>query len=309
MPMTSKQTGTRTRPSTLTHDRPIKPEFDVNRPPSAFSVRFLAAASLFAGSALAPLAAEPGAPVPLAAHHATYKLALLKATGANAPAAASGYIDYDFRGSGCTGFKTVFRQVTNLQPDEGDSRLNDMTSTTFEDGAAKRFTFTTKTSNDGKLVTDLEGEANRNPDGSLAVKVKRPADSVSFGQDILFPTQHLEHIIATAEAGGKILTASVYDGSDTGKKLFRTLTVIGAPITAPPADAAGKTEALATMRRWPIAVSYFESEDADKPDYVLSFDLYENGISRALKLDYGDFVLSGEMTALSVADTPACPKP
>ena len=54
--------------------------------------------------------------------------------------------------------------------------------------------------------------------------------------------------------------------------------------------------ALNNIRRWPVAISYFELGKKDgQPIYVLSFDLYENGVSRALKLDYGDFVLRGDM--------------
>jgi hypothetical protein len=34
--------------------------------------------------------------------------------------------------------------------------------------------------------------------------------------------------------------------------------------------------------------------------------MYENGISRALKLDYGDFVIDGKMTSLDVKKTKAC---
>jgi hypothetical protein len=40
----------------------------------------------------------------------------------------------------------------------------------------------------------------------------------------------------------------------------------------------------------------------------LSFDLYENGISRALRLDYGDFVLAGEMSSLELLSQPECAK-
>jgi len=36
------------------------------------------------------------------------------------------------------------------------------------------------------------------------------------------------------------------------------------------------------------------------PVYAIGFELYENGISRALSLDYNDFVISGEMTALEM---------
>jgi hypothetical protein len=34
--------------------------------------------------------------------------------------------------------------------------------------------------------------------------------------------------------------------------------------------------------------------------------MYENGISRALKLDYGDFVIDGKMTSLEVLPAKGC---
>ncbi len=42
------------------------------------------------------------------------------------------------------------------------------------------------------------------------------------------------------------------------------------------------------------------------PIYTLSFDLYENGVSGRIKLDYGDFALAGVMTTLDLdADKPS----
>ncbi|MEI9805251.1 MAG: DUF1849 family protein [Pseudolabrys sp.] len=58
----------------------------------------------------------------------------------------------------------------------------------------------------------------------------------------------------------------------------------------------------------------FDKQDDDKtqggeqtPVYSISFELYENGISRALTLDYSDFTISGEMTSLDVKKEKACP--
>ena len=42
------------------------------------------------------------------------------------------------------------------------------------------------------------------------------------------------------------------------------------------------------------------------PVYAISFEMYENGISRALRLDYGDFVIDGKMSSLEVKKTKAC---
>ena len=42
------------------------------------------------------------------------------------------------------------------------------------------------------------------------------------------------------------------------------------------------------------------------PAYSIKFELYENGISRALVLDYNNFAISGELTSLEVRDTKPC---
>lgn len=256
--------------------------------------------------ALEPSLAEPGALVPMAAHHATYKLSLLRSKGANAPASAAGVIDYVFSGSSCDGYTTTFRQLTELQPAEGEARLNDLRSTTFEDGAGTQFSFRTTTKNDSKTVSDLDGRARKQADGKASVELKQPAGKATLGPDVLFPTEHLRKIIETAKNGGKLLSAMVFDGSDTGKKVFTTLSVIGAASLAPIPEIPGKIDTLKTVRRWPVAISYFEGRKEDQPDYVLSFDLYENGISRALRLDYGDFVLAGELTDLHLTAQAAC---
>ena len=263
-----------------------------------FSSACLTALAVVA-AASAPALAED-APVVMAAHHAVYKLTLKTAKGTNAPASAQGGIDYDFTGSDCDGYTTNFRQIVEMQPTEGDSKLNDMTSNTFENDAATDYTFNTKTSADDDTPDTVAGKAQRGPDGKIAVDVKTPTGRADFGADVLFPTQHLRRIIAAAEHGDKILSADIFDGSETGKKLFHTLTVIGAPLTDTPDDPAGRTEAMKGLRRWPVVISYFE-DGKDQPDYVLSSDLYENGVSRALKLDYGDFVLAGALDQLTVA--------
>jgi len=63
------------------------------------------------------------------------------------------------------------------------------------------------------------------------------------------------------------------------------------------------------MKRWPVTISYFEqgaSSGEQTPVYAIGFELYENGISRALVLDYGDFVVEGTMSKLELKDAPAC---
>ena len=49
-----------------------------------------------------------------------------------------------------------------------------------------------------------------------------------------------------------------------------------------------------------------EDSSEQTPAYAIGFELYENGISRALSLDYGDFVVSGTMSQLELKDAAPC---
>ena len=148
------------------------------------------------------------------------------------------------------------------------------------------------------------------------MELKEPGEKkLDLKNDLAFPTEHVRRIIAAAREGKTLLELSVYDGSDTGEKIYDTLTVIGkaiAPGDHKPTDAVAGQAAFAGLTRWPVTISYFDRAVAEQsgeqtPVYAITFELYENGVSRALMLDYGDFVLTGEMTSLEMKDAKACP--
>ena len=68
-------------------------------------------------------------------------------------------------------------------------------------------------------------------------------------------------------------------------------------------------QVLAGLKRWPVTVSYFDktARSSDQaPVYAIKFEVYENGVSRALMLDYNDFAISGELTAIELRDSAPC---
>lgn len=270
------------------------------------STRGLLAAVIVAVCAPRAAQAEPPA---LATHRAVYDLSLAKATGAKAPAQARGRIAFDFAAS-CEGYVQNFRQITELQPSEGAAKLSDMRSATFEalDGSDYRFKVETKI--DNASAEAIDGKAQKGNDARVAVELTRPRRAhLDLDGPTVFPSEHLRRIIAAARAGETLVEARVYDGTGEGDKVFDTLTLIGKPVETAAPEKAAQSETLKGMKRWPTAVSYFEPGKRDgQPIYVLSFDLYENGVSRALKLDYGDFVLKGDMTELTISPSPTCKK-
>ena len=248
-----------------------------------------------------------GAPV-FASHRAVYDLTLIRSEGNKAPSEARGRIAFDFTGSSCEGYSQNFRQMTELQGSDGPRRVSDMRSATFEDGDGKNFRFKVETDVDQSPVEMTDGRAARSQDGGLSVALSHPKiTKLDVAKEVVFPTDHLRRVIEAARAGDHLLAIKVYDGSDTGTKVFDTTTVIGKALTGSVDDAARSVPDLATTKRWPVTISYFEEGKADsQPNYTLSFDLYDNGISRELKLDYGDFALLGHMVKLELLPTKPC---
>jgi EipB-like len=250
--------------------------------------------------------------IEFASHRAIYELKLAQSRGNSSTIAARGRILYDFSGSTCEGYALQFRQVSELDNGEGRTTLSDLRSTSWEDGAAKRFIFKSQNYLNETLIDTVDGEAARGTD-KVTVSLTKPMDrKFDLEPTIAFPTDHMRRIIAAAREEKNILELPLYDGSDKGDKVFNTLTVIGraiAPHERPPSDAAAGKEVLAALKRWPVTVSYFDrdAKTGDQPPvYAIKFELYENGISRALMLDYNDFAIGGELTSLDLRDSQPC---
>jgi hypothetical protein len=263
--------------------------------------------------AIHPAVAAPA--VPFLAHQAAYDLSLLKSRRNPAVDGASGRILYSFTGSECEGYTTEFRQVSEVDTEGGKSKLSDMRSTSWEDSAGKTYRFHISTLTDQVETSNVDGSAERTADG-ITVKLKQPAArTFTISKDIVFPTEQVRRIIDAAREGKSLLELDIYDGSEDGQKVFHTLTVIGQPIINDRApakpDVGSDTDTLKNMTRWPVTVSYYdksarENAGEQTPEYAMSFELYENGVSRALKLDFNDFVIGGAMSKFDIKTAKPC---
>jgi len=261
-------------------------------------------------------AAPPMGKVLLAPHRAIYDLKLSKSRGTRGIETVRGRILYDFSGNACEGYELKFRQVSELDSGEGRPALSDMRSTTWEDGEAMNFRFNSENLFNEERTDVVDGHAERNAK-TIAVSLSKPkSKELTMPVGAVFPTEHMRRIIVAAQEGKSVLEFPVYDGAETGEKLYNTLTVIGQPIPPgekKPNDAASKIPELASLMRWPVTISYFDKGDRSEqsgeqtPVYSIGFELYENGISRALILDYPDFTISGEMTSLELKKPKPCP--
>jgi len=273
------------------------------------------AAAVAAALLSLPLAVSARAErIPLAAHRAIYELALDPGKASTRVDTARGRIAFEMTGNACEGYSVSLRQVTELDTGEGKATTSDLRSTTWEGGDAKSFRFKNQNFVNRELRDDVDGTADKGADGGLSVKLAKPkVPPLKLGGPVLLPTEQLTRILDIGEAGEHLLEAKVYDGSPDGKKVYETLAVIGAAITG---QAEGLEEPvrgapLVSIKRYPVTVSYFDPGDGTgerTPAYTLTFELYENGVSRALKLDYGNFALKGDLKSIEFLKATPCKK-
>lgn len=274
------------------------------------STGLILAVLTFAGSAVRAEDVGRG----FVSHRAVYDLGLAEAPGGGI-SSLSGRLVYEFAGSSCEGYQSRFRMVTRMGNDKGEGRLTDLRTTSHEGADGRSFDFVDETYAQGKKVEGSRGRASL---GAAGVRVRLDgggADGreVTLPEGALFPTAHMAAVIEAARAGRHFLDLTLYDGSGAGDHVYETSVVIGQEATGPDdlsGDAAGVAALTAGHRRWPVQLAYFDPTKADggeqTPDYTMSFLLYDNGVSRRLRLDYGSFRIAARLTGIEALPVATC---
>lgn len=271
-------------------------------------------AALLPGAALSGHAQALAAKEPnrLVAHRAIYEMTLRNAHSASGITGIDGRMVFEFTGSPCDGYSLNMRMVTHMTDSQGQTNLTDLRSSTWEQGDGQKFRFQSAQYLNEKLGDVTMGRAVRErPNDAVKVRLSQPSHAeLNLSGQILFPTQHSLALIKAAQRGGSLFQARIYDGSEKGQKVYETTAFIGKKVQ-PGADAKlempAKENGLGELASWPVSIGYFEPKDGDLiPSYQIDFRLYENGVSRELLIDYGDFSIHGTLTELEYLKPVEC---
>ena len=205
------------------------------------------------------------------------------------------------------------RFVTEMTGGDGQTSLNDLRSTTFEDDAAREFRFNSTTQRNQKTTETTVGEARRDTNG-IKIDLKQPRKgNAEIAGRVYFPIEHSAALIVAAREGRTSLKADIFDGSEKGEKVYETSAIIGgkrAAGTNTGLPAAKGSEPLNQLPAWPVTISYYERGSSERQDavpvYELGFLYFENGVSRRLVIDYGDFAIKGELTEITFLESARC---
>ncbi len=275
--------------------------------------RALAAGMAFVATAVSASVATAN-PAVLTPHRAIYDIALVAARAGAGMSELSGRMVYELTGSTCDGFTQSMRFVTRTTNQEGQVSVSDMRSSSWEDLAGDRFRFNSSQYRDDALQDQTSGEATRRKSPpEIRVEITRPKKKVNkLPVNTLFPIQHSMQLLGAARDGKTTFTADLFDASEKGEKVYATHAYIGTkrePGYNKSLPEVGSASVLDGLAAWPIALSYYdrgkENEDA-VPSYELAFVFFDNGVSRRIRIDYGDFSIRGDLKELIMLEPGKC---
>lgn len=250
---------------------------------------------VLSGWASAAVAAE------LANHRAVYDLQLSAAETSADIAGLSGRMVLEWTGNRCDGYTLTQRLVTQISDTDGGALVRDLRLTSWESGGGDTFRFEVQRYAGTQLEETVSGIAERSPSASKATFSKPRDVLLDLPDDIIFPSEFVRDLVETAEAGKSLMSASVFEGTETDY-FFLVSSFVGKPgrVDIDKASIDGDGLDISMAPSWPVQVSYFlPHEQEGIPDYQVSYRLFANGVSSNMRLDYGDIVINGTLTELA----------
>lgn len=287
----------------------------INAPATASRWGGAVALALFGVAAPVLSAHAAGEGIVMAPHRAVYEMTLANSKGGSSVTQVSGRMVYELTGSPCEGYTQNMRFVTRMESQNGSSTLTDLRSSSWEEAKGQRFRFNSTQLRDEKATEVTAGDAARTPTADIKVELTKPAKrDLTIPRGAYFPVQHSIALIEAAKAGRTNFRADLYDGSEKGEKVYDTVSAIGKQTRSQPSarKVAGKNvERMHNVVAWPVSIAYYETKSDNKdalPVYELSFLFLENGVSRNLLIDYGDFAIQGDLKEIDFLEPSKCEK-
>ena len=204
----------------------------------------------------------------------------------------------------CTGWRSIEDYMIQFVAENGgaDRVLSHFESWEADSGDKYSFDIMEESSFEGRK--DFGGFVQLEDDSSgAAFFTMAPETAIELPTNTLFPVQHVQRILDLAEAGEKMVAATVFTGAEPDNALMRTSTVVGGWRE----ETATDLGALAQDGYWQINVAYFKpAAKTAEPEYEIKFSMQRNGLVRGYVIDYGDFSIEASLTSVEPVEAQAC---
>jgi hypothetical protein len=266
-------------------------------------IRWLAASCVLATS-LGTLATSAAA-AEIAPHRALYTMILASARTDSGVVDARGAMQYEW-GETCDGW--TIEQRYRLRMRYGETPDADIVSSfvTWESKDGLRYRFNQKQTRNGEIDQDIRGEARLDAPGSggVAEFIKPKPQTLKLMPAVLFPSAHTILLIDKAKEGENFLSRQVFDGA-TDENSVQVSAAIGSKVAAD--IAAANPSPLLQRPGWRVRLAFFPADNSvEKPDYELGMHLLDNGVSRDMLIDYGEYSIRAKLDDIEPLTKPNC---
>jgi hypothetical protein len=263
-----------------------------------------AAVVLVAGGGGAAPAVSAGA-AEIVPHHAVYSMSLGGTHGDAGVTGAGGTMAYQW-GETCDGWTVEQRYRLKMAYAESSDVSISSNFVTWEAKDGSHYRFNQKETRNGTESDEIRGQAKLDgPDKGGAVEFEKPeAKTLKLPAGTLFPSAHTIFLIDKAKAGENFISKQIFDGA-TVENAVLVSAVIGAKVE--PDEESAKKSPLLNRPGWRVRLAFFPADQkAEKPDYELGMILLDNGVSRDMVIDYGDYSIRATLDDIEALPKPHC---
>ncbi|MFA5040199.1 MAG: cell envelope integrity EipB family protein [Bdellovibrionales bacterium] len=249
-------------------------------------------------------------PVSIAPHRAIYKMSLDSAKNGSNVSDISGRMLFEWRDV-CDGWALQQRMQLHFSYVDEDDQEIVSNELTWESKDGKRYSFNVRRSTNGQETDNYHGKAVQNADGTLTVSYDSPeGKKVKFPTGTIFPTAHTKLILQAAAKGEKFFSRRVFDGFDEdGASDISAFIIPQRPLAKETLlKTKGKKSPILLDKAWPVHLAFFsDATETGEPDYEMDMNLLANGVSHDMKIDYGDFSVTGKLEDIQALKPQVCP--
>lgn len=239
------------------------------------------------------------APIHLTGQKATYELSLAKVRGHSVTGAA-GRLRFDVMET-CDAYTVSQRMTLLIRNQDGSLSRTVSDYDTWESKNGDRLSFLLRQTEDGKSKVEDQGTATLGPRGGKVVYTVPKGRVVTLPPGTLFPMAHTERILEAAAHGRPYIDPPLFDGTSSHGAEHTFVAILGRR-----GARKEKFAPLSTLPSTLVDIGFFRREAKDdEPDFRTEMRYYANGVSRGVRLDFGNFVLRGKLKSLSIPPT-AC---
>jgi EipB-like len=257
-------------------------------------------------------AAAPPSPITVAhivPHRAIYNMALASVKNGSNISDVAGRMLFEWRDV-CDGWAIQqHMQLHFTYSDGGDEQDVISTELTWEAKDGKSYNFNIRRVTNGQETENYRGHAKQNEDTSVSVEYTVPeGKKLELPAGTLFPSMHTSLVLQNAAQGQKFFTRRVFDGSDEdGSSDISAFISPQRPVAQETSlNTKIKDNPLLADAAWPVHMAFFAVSDTGVPDYEMDLALMPSGIARHMKIDYGDFAVTGDLAEIEALPAQQC---